>query len=226
MKWLRAAWKDPVGSKVIAAAILLASSTISAPVRRWVFEGLGNISRAQVIVWFFFGVVFGAAICYASMRRRLPKQADRKRTEDARKTTMPAAAPRFSPITVLDQTLGIEWEIRKAPLEWIEDHKLRQHSPVLHEAILAGPFHSVSGCKADLSETEWEEGTPKLMQWCAGCDGAVYRSSEQASIRAIREQTLTELQRMARNGARIEGTVVLERPEYWKWMKPAQALPA
>jgi hypothetical protein len=69
MKWMRNAWRDPVGSQVIAWALigllgLLAFwlSTLVPPARAWVFETLDSVTRAQLIGWLAFGVAVGGAL--------------------------------------------------------------------------------------------------------------------------------------------------------------------
>lgn len=69
MKWMRSAWRDPVGLQVIAWALIgllgllgYWLSTLVPPARAWVFETLDRVTRAHLIGWFALGVAVGGAL--------------------------------------------------------------------------------------------------------------------------------------------------------------------
>ena len=69
MKWMRNAWRDPVGLQAIALALIgllgllgFWLSTLVPPARAWVFETLDRVTRAQLIGWLALGVAVGGAL--------------------------------------------------------------------------------------------------------------------------------------------------------------------
>jgi hypothetical protein len=229
MSFIKKIWKDPVGSGLLVVVLSSIGVSLLPSVRAWIFAGLGNIARVQVIAWFLVGAVVGAGVCWLRLRKqgsRPIEKADPVTEHSAIQVRAASEEKAFLPLTIEDKKLDLEWHLKIKPSEWIGDHRLPQHSPSYHETILAGPYHGVEGCRAQLATSYRHGDAPILEGKCPGCDLPIFRSPEYVSLWKVREQALAELQRMSRNGRLIEGKVILEKPEYWKKMSRATAPPS
>lgn len=109
MKWMRSAWRDPVGLQVIAWALIgllgllgFWLSTLVPPARAWMFETLDRVTRAQLIGWLALGVAVGGAlgalIYHYAIRDRL-RHLQRSATIDVSITTKRPAREPYKNIT-------------------------------------------------------------------------------------------------------------------------------
>jgi hypothetical protein len=227
-----------VAENLIAAAISLVSVVGVAAWLSGLLASIGKflISERTVSGWVLgaldtaalgFGVATVALFFHNRRLRRALAVAMRWPTVAA-KGERPAP---FQPIQVDDERLNLRWYIRQRPELWLRYQDI-QHSmsPQAIQDIVDGPYHAA--CLERLHEERAGYGanysSPLLMTACPGCGMVLFsvphRNLESVFVRSwtVRAQALQELQRMHRSGTAIEGPrLVLERPLYWKDMKPA-----
>jgi hypothetical protein len=205
-------WNDPVGSQLITAGILAGITGLALfikPVRDWAIGDLGNISRLQVLGWFGLGLVVGGIGCYLLLRSRFSVA----QAQDSK-------LQQFREIIVEDRTLGLEWRIKRNPVEWADDHQVKSYGGGWRESVLAGPYHLAKGCGGQLKEV-WDSAREGMVveSECPICHQSTFRLRI-TRLDELRLATLSELQRMHRNGKKLSGLIVLEKPEYWPILRP------
>lgn len=199
-----------------------------------VFVGVGSVAWAALWAvlsksvtipsWcaaLIIALVVALALLAVVQRVRISKAA--KALECALRAQERSKRRIFNPIVVHDPKLAIYWNIVTDPEQWIRNHREIQGSGYPHhETLLAGPYHSRSGCAAELKTiTVMQGSSPQLMCDCPSCGDKVFRvPSEETTVKVwqVRAQALEELQRLARVGKPIAGVVTLENPSYWNEM--------
>lgn len=150
-----------------------------------------------------------------------------------------SAAASFHPIVVEDHQLKLRWYIRRPPKEWLEWRNIKPGASASSvHAVVDGPFHAVPGCNAALTEIPTRASlagplSPTFDEKCRVCGQRIFRGVHEAgygvAVWPVRVQALEELQRMHRNGIKLEGRtaqdgpIVLEKPDYWALMLPPTA---
>lgn len=234
--WRQRVWKDPVWSKVIANSIWWVPGAIYLifpAVRTWAAQDLGNISRIQVILWFALGVTLGIVVAYLFLgpgfkkRATLQEQvgAAERQIQDDKVTTEPrkveAAKPEpFKDIRVEDRVLHLEWHIKMDPTKWINDHEIKESTPAWRQSILAGPYHLAKDCGTEMAR-RWSQHYQgyEVLNDCPACRVRTFGPS---AVRhdVLRSETISEIQRMFRNGTELTSPIVLAKPPYWHSLKP------
>lgn len=142
----------------------------------------------------------------------------------ARRLARHSRARPFRPVVVQDREYGVEWRIQDNPKHWADIESSR-FGPEAIRQILVGPFHLTNEChqEARLLKVPRDLGPDVLRLFCPRCEDPedIIGSEEPAdeeTVRSVRFEAVKELQRMHRAGARLTGTVVLEKPQYWRRM--------
>lgn len=178
-------------------------------------------------------VMLGVRLLRAQRELRTVKaEAVIKPTERSGRLPSP---PPFQKVVVEDTRLKLRWFIRRPLHEWIEwRNVLSSVTPLTVEQVLDGPFHAVDGCNAPLKlNPDFSPSgnhPPTFDEHCPTCGQHVFEAAPQkghayktfAGAWQVRASAIEELQRMERNGAKLDGTapISLENPEYWKLMLP------
>jgi hypothetical protein len=137
----------------------------------------------------------------------------------------PPRVKEFEPIKVEDPKANLHWRLRRSPEDWKRYDEASRLADV--QGILDGPFCSVDKCAARLQDPNSSCFQPK----CPTCGNQSVDTTliptgygghtSNLEIGEMRTQALSELQRMMRAEAKIEGpTIELERPpRYWKRLR-------
>lgn len=211
MTIFRKIWNDPVWSKTIATAIVALIAASPAVIYRNAI--LAWLQRDhQTGGWILGILILGSAVGVCRLSATF---ACRFRLSHARP---------FRPVVVQDRQCGIEWRIQDHPKNWAEIDSSR-FGPEAVRAILVGPFHLTNGChhEVQLLKAPRDLGPDVLRPFCPRCEDSEdiigpEESADQETVGEVRFQAIKELQRMYRAGRRLTGTVVLEKPQYWRRM--------
>jgi hypothetical protein len=211
---VRPIWEDRVGGGLILAAILALIVAIYGQLSGSTARLLDWLSDRVIISRWLLPAEFAGGILLALTAVLLGRWQLRTKTK-----------PTFAPMLVCDPKYPIEWHI-DAPLRtWLSDSRVSRYTPGDQKRILSGPYHA--DCKAELDadyDNQTSDFGPDLLPECPVCEVQLFALSDQEDLDpdlfAMRLEAIKELQRMARNNVPIKTGMALERPLYWKRIKP------
>ncbi len=240
VEWLLDNLKDAAKSLALPALGLVG---IGVAARHWLANEWACINKPWCTVsGLSLGVLIGAVILLTAGLLLLGRALVRTRRElhavkEQPKSAVVLPPALFQKIAVEDERLKLRWFIRRSPpREWRDWRNIDVTvSPQAVEYVLDGPFHSKPGCNEhlkilpDLSPSG--NHSPTFDEYCPNCKDRVFLSagfvdSRVVAVPPVRTKALEELQRMERNGTKLEGRdsleppIVLENPGYWNLMLP------
>lgn len=211
MSVIRKIWNDPVWSKIIATAItaLIAGPPLviyRSAILQWLQSD--HQTAGWLLATLVICIVIGLGLL-AVLARRLVRR---------------SRAHSFRPVVVQDRAHAIEWRIQDDPKHWANVDSNRLGPEAVRE-ILVGPFHLTNKCHQEVQflKVPCDRGPDVLRTFCPRCEDpediiGPEEAADEETVRDVRFQAVKELQRMHRAGTRLIGTVVLERPQYWRRM--------
>jgi hypothetical protein len=213
-RWLLPITNNATAAVVIGAALLATYGQLSGKTAQ-LFSWLGDhvtISRWQLPAEFIGGLLVATVIIWMGKRQQ---RAQPKST--------------FQPLVVSDPNYPIEWRIQWEPREWLNDTRIAAHSPSERQRILSGPYHVVCKSELEMGDDGYNDDSgPCLLPKCPVCEVnlfAIGEDYENPALSDVRLEAIEEIQRQARYGVVIKNGMSLEKPLYWKRIKPASKRP-